>query len=182
MRIEDDSVVYEFSGVSIAGPVSTRLDPKQRQRARWMEAELYRRADGDGYMFYQASISTVWHLPAGAAHVHKPLEVTPDGLPERPVYCGVLPVRPGREHCPLMTLAEAREMKLPAVMIAEAPQRRVWHFPDRDAVVRQVTVATHRGGDRVSSAAVSSPMHELLAQAARNDPAFRDGPKPVVAM
>jgi len=180
VRIEDESVVYEFEGERIAGPVSTRLDPKDRQRARWMDASLYRKADGT-YIFVQASISTVWHAPGGAAHVRKPVRTSRDELPEKTVYCGVLPSRPGREQCPPMTLEESRR-RIPAEVITEYPQYTVWSLPTHDAVIRRLTVARHRGAGGGSSAAVSGPMRELLAEAAENDPAFRGAVKPVVAM
>ena len=173
VRVEDGEVTYEFSGKRIAGPVSTRLDDKGRQRARWMEAELYRKPD-DTYVLVQASLSTVWHELAGAGHVRKPVPATREEIAamDRPVYCGVLPPRDGREHCPLVTLAESRGMTVPGSVIAEDTQRRVWHFPDHLAVIRRVAVARRRG-DGTESAAVSRPMRELLRQAAENDPAFR---------
>lgn len=179
VRIEDEDVVYEFEGERIAGPVSTRLDPRGRQRARWMEASLYRKPDNT-YVFVQASISTVWHQPAGTAHVKKPVTVTADRLPDKAVYCGVLLSRPGREQCPPMSLEESRH-RIPDVVIAEDVQRRVWTCPDRDAVIARMTVAHHRG-DGARSAAVSGPMRELLEAAAKHDPAFRTEDKPVVRL
>lgn len=50
VRIEDEDVVYEFDGELVAGPVSTRLDPRGRQRARWMEASIWRKQDNT-YVF-----------------------------------------------------------------------------------------------------------------------------------
>jgi hypothetical protein len=178
VQIEDESVVYEFEAERIAGPVSTRLDGKDRQRARWMEASLYRKPD-DTYVFAQVNHSTVWHAPAGIAHVRKPLEVSRDALPDKPVYCGVLPARPGREQCPPMDLAQSRRA-IPARVVAEAPQYSTWMLPDWDKVVRRMVLASHRDGSG-TSAAVSGPMRELLRQAALNDPAFA-GVKPVVTL
>jgi hypothetical protein len=179
VQIEDDDVVYEFTGTLIAGPVSTRLDAKDRQRARWMEASLYRKSD-DTYVFTQVSISTVWHQLDGASHVRKPSWTHRGDLPDRAVYCGVLPVRPGREHCPPMTLEESRDPRnIPGLAVTEQIQRRVWTCPDRDSVIARMTVA-HYKSDGARSAAVSGPMGLLLDQAAENDPAFRTSEKPVV--
>jgi hypothetical protein len=179
VRIEDEDVVYEFDGERIAGPVSTRFDPRGRQRARWMEASIYRKPDNT-YIFTQVSISTVWHVPAGASHVRKPEMVSRDALPGKAVYCGVLPPRPGREHCPPMSLEESRDRgNVPDVAVIERDQHRVWACPDHDSVIARMTVAHHRS-DGARSAAVSGPMRELLAQAALNDPAFRQADKPVV--
>jgi len=179
VQIEDEAVVYEFEAERIAGPVSTRLDQKNRQRARWMTATLWRKPDNT-YVFAQESISTVWHLPAGVSHVRKPAVVAGDSLPDRAVYCGVLPARGDREHCPPMTLGESRDPRnIPDVVVTEETQRRVWTCPDRDAVIARMTVARHRS-DGARSAAVSGPMGQLLDQAAENDPAFRTAGKPVV--
>lgn len=181
VRIEDEDVVYEFEAERIAGPVSTRLDPKDRQRARWMEASIYRKPDNT-YIFSQVSISTVWHLADGAGHVRKPEVVSRDELPGKVVYCGVLPARDGREHCPPMTLEESRDRaSVPDLVVIERDQHRVWVCPDRDAVIARMTVANHRS-DGARSAAVSRPMGELLDQAALNDPAFRQAAKPVVRL
>jgi hypothetical protein len=176
VRIEDESVVYEFEGVRIAGPVSTRLDPMGRQRARWMEATLWRKPD-DTYVFEQVSISTVWHLPGGDAHVRKPAWTAREDLPDRAVYCGVLPAR-GRGQCPPMSLEESRR-RIPDEVVTEEVQRRVWTCPDRDSVIARMTVAHHKG-DGARSAATSRPMQDLLDEAAENDPAFRQAGKPVV--
>lgn len=179
VRIEDEAVVYEFEAECIAGPVSTRLDPKRRQRARWMTATLWRKPDNT-YVFAQESVSTVWHLPAGASHVRKPVRTAGAGLPDRAVYCGVLPARDGREHCPPMTLEESRDQaNVPDLVVTEETQRRVWTCPDRDAVIARMTVAHHKS-DGARSAAVSGPMRDLLDQAALNDPEFRQADKPVV--
>lgn len=181
VRIEDDSVVYEFEAERIAGPVSTRLDPRNRQRARWMEATLWRK-DDNTYVFEQVSFSTVWHLPDGDGHVRKPAWVSAADLPPRAVYCGVLPARPGRDHCPEMSLEASRAREnIPDEVVIEEAQRRVWACPDRDAVITRMTVAHHRG-DGARSAAVSGPMQELLDEAAENDPAFRTDEKPVVRL
>lgn len=181
VRIEDEDVVYEFDAELIAGPVSTRLDPKDRQRARWMEASLYRKHDNT-YIFSQVSISTVWHLADGAGHVRKPEVIPRDELPDRAVYCGVLPARSGREHCPPMSLEESRDWdNVPDVVVAERDQHRVWTCPDRESVISRMTVANHKS-DGARSAAVSEPMSELLEQAAMNDPAFRQAGKPVVRL
>jgi hypothetical protein len=178
VRIEDESVVYEFEAARIAGPVSTRLDGRGRQRARWMEAALYRKPD-DTYVFTQVNYSTVWHALAGARHVRRPLEVTRDALPDRAVYCGVLPARPGREQCPPMELLRSRR-EIPPRVVTELTQHNVWNLPDRDTAVRRMVLASHRDGSG-TSAAVSGPMRELLAQAAASDPAFA-GVKPVVTL
>ena len=179
VQIEDEAVVYEFEAERIAGPVSTRLDPRSRQRARWMTATLWRKPDNT-YVFAQESISTVWHLPAGAGHVRKPAWTHRGDLPDRAVYCGVLPVRGDRGHCPPMALEESRDLRnLPDLVVTEEVQRRVWICPDRDAVIARMMIAHHRS-DGARSAAVSAPMRELLDQAALNDPAFREAAKPVV--
>jgi hypothetical protein len=181
VRIEDEDVVYEFEGDLIAGPVSTRLDPRNRQRARWMEARLWRKPDNT-YVFETVSISTVWHLPDGDSHVRKPVTVSPDQLPRKAVYCGVLPSRPGQERCPEMTLEESRARPLPLdEVVTEETQRRIWVCPDRDSVVARMTMAHHRS-DGSKSAAVSGPMADLLDEAAENDPAFRTAGKPVVSL
>lgn len=178
VRIEDESVVYEFEAERIAGPVSTRLDGKDRQRARWMEAALYRKPD-DTYVFTQVNYSTVWHALAGAAHVRKPREMPRDDLPDKAVYCGVLPARSGRAQCPPMELMQSRRA-IPARVIAELTQCSVWQLPDLDMVVRRMVLASRRDGSG-TSAAVSGPMRELLRQAAVSDPAFA-GVKPVVTL
>lgn len=179
VRIEDEDVVYEFDGELVAGPVSTRLDPRGRQRARWMEASIWRKQDNT-YVFEQASYSTVWHLTDGAGHVRKPAVIARDQLPGKTVYCGALPGRPGREQCPPMTLEESRDWRnIPDLVVAEEIQRRVRTCPDRAAVVSHMVTAHHKS-DSTKSMAVSGPMRELLAQAARNDPAFRQDDKPVV--
>ena len=177
VRIEDEDVVFEFDGERIAGPVSTRFDPKNRQRARWMEATLWRKGD-DTYVFEQVSISTVWHFPDGARHVRKPVTIARDDLPEKAVYCGVLPPRPGRGQCPPMTLEESWR-SVPDRVVAEEVQRRIWMLPGRDKVIEKMVLASRRDGSG-TSAAVSGPMRELLAEAAENDPAFREAAKPVV--
>lgn len=179
VRIEDTDVVYEFNGELIAGPVSTRLDPRGRQRARWMEATIWRK-DDDTYVFEQVSISTVWHVPDGRDHVRKPATVFAEHLPDKAVYCGVLPSRPGRGQCPPMTLEESRDWEnIPYRVVIEEAQRRVSMLPDRDKVIEKMVLASHRDGSG-TSAAVSGPMRELLDQAARNDPNFRADGKPVV--
>ena len=57
-----------------------------------MTAEIWRRP-GLGYVYAQASISTVWHFPDGIEHVRKPVTVDLrdhlDLMPDRPVYCGL---------------------------------------------------------------------------------------------
>jgi uncharacterized membrane protein len=79
-----------------------------------------------------------------------------------------------------MTLEESRDWEnIPDLVVTEETQRRVWSCPDHDAVIARMTVAHHKS-DGARSAAVSRPMRELLAQAARNDPAFRQAAKPVV--
>ena len=184
VRIEDESVVYEFEAERIAGPVSTRLDPRDRQRARWMEATLYRKPDNT-YVFAQVSYSTVWHLPDGDAHVRKPAWTAREDLPGKAVYCGALPSRPGRDQCPPMALEESRDRRnIPDEVVTEEPQRRVQGYPDRDAVIRRMVLASHRDGSG-TSAAVSGPMQDLLDEAAENDPAFRievAADKPVVRL
>lgn len=179
VRIEDEDVIYEFTAERIAGPVSTRLDDRDRQRARWMEASLYRK-DDDTYVFTQVNFSTVWHLLAGTAHVRKPLGTPRADLPDRAVYCGVLPSRPGREQCPVMTLPESRGA-IPPLVITEPPQHNVWTLPGHDAVIRRMVLARHRDGSG-TSASVSGPMRDLLIEAAENDPAFRTGIKTIVEL
>lgn len=178
VRIEDEHQIYEFDGDRIAGPVSTRHDNRGRQRARWMEATLYRRTDGTGYIFYQVSYSMVWHLPDAFAHIRKPLAAARDALPQRAVYCGVLPSRDGRDQCPPADLGDEPET---VSVLTEMPQYKVWTFPDTDSLIQRLTVARHRG-DSSTSAATSGPMHDLLAEAAQNDPAFASGSKPVVSL
>jgi hypothetical protein len=174
--------VYEFDAERIAGPVSTRFEVvrgRERQRARWMEASLYRKTD-DTYVFTQASHSTVWHLLTGDAHVRKPVETRREELPDRAVYCGVLLARSGRPQCPPMTLDRSRH-DIPGTVITEPAQHSVWALPGRDAVIRRLVLARHRDGGG-TSAAVSGPMRDLLTEAAENDPAFRTGAKPVVEL
>jgi hypothetical protein len=181
VRIEDDSVAYEFEGERIAGPVSTRLDPRSRQRARWMEATLWRTQD-NLYVFEQVSISTVWHMPAGGSHVRRPAIADREDLPPRSVYCGVLPSRPGQERCPAMSLEQSRDWRnVPAEVVTEEVQRRVLVCPDRDSVVARMVMASHRS-DGSRSGAVSGPMQQLLDEAAQNDPAFRNTVKPVIPL
>jgi len=182
VQVEDEFQVYEFRGAQLAF-VSTRLDPRERQRARWADFTLYRKNDGS-YLFYQVSNSLVWHFPDGASHVKKPEAVRSDSLDHRAVYCGVMPVKAGRNYCPAMPLAEARRMRKPPEVIRELPQYKIWTFPDAPAVIRRMTVARH-AADGSASAATSEPMRLLLNQAAETDPAFRMdaiGDKPVIRM
>lgn len=178
VRIEDEHQIYEFDGDRIAGPVSTRFDKRSRQRARWMEATLYRKSDGTGYIFYQVSYSIVWHLPDAFPHIRKPLAAARSELPQRAVYCGVLPSREGRDQCPAAVLGNEPDA---VSVLAEMPQYKVWAFPDTGSLIQRLTVARH-SGDGSASAATSGPMHDLLAEAARNDPAFASGAKPVVSL
>lgn len=182
MRIEDEFQVFTFTGLRLAFE-STRLDPRQRQRARWMEASLYRKGDGT-YLFYQVNYSLVWHFPDGADHVKKPGYVLAAKLDPAAVYCGVMPVRPSRPNCPAMPLAEARRMRKPREVITELPQYKIWTFPDAPAVIRRMTVARHVA-DGSASAATSEPMRKLMNQAAETDPAFQlitAGDKPVIEL
>ena len=175
--IQDEQVDYEIDGDVIAGPVSTALDAKQRQRARWMEATLYRKPDGT-YILHQVNYSLVWHLADGAGHVRKPHEELWSRLPRGAVYCGFLPPREHREQCPPACRWGPRGAG--KVVLTELPQHKVTSHPDYHAVIRDVTVA--RRGDGSASAAVSEPMRELLRQAAGNDPAFATGIKTVIRM
>jgi hypothetical protein len=179
--IKDEHVDYEINGEVIAGgpdhPVSTALDAKGRQRARWMEATLYRKDDGT-YVLHQVNHSLVWHLADGEGHVRKPAETLWSRLDRQAVYCGFLPPREHREQCPP---AGRRGPKgAGRVVLTELPQHKVESHPDYQAVIRAVTLARHGGGS--VSAAVSEPMRELLRQAAGNDPAFASGVKTIIRM
>lgn len=167
-RIEDEFQIYEFRGRQLAY-VTTRLDQKDRQRARWADFTLYRKGDGT-YVFYQVSHSLVWHYLDGADHVKKPETVYSRDLDDQAVYCGVMPVKPSRNYCPAMPLLQARRMRKPDRVIRELDQYKVWRHPDADAVIRRLTVARHDDGS--SSAAVSEPMRLLMNQAALIDPDF----------
>jgi hypothetical protein len=179
--IKDEHVDYEIDGEIIAGgpdcPVSTALDARQRQRARWMEATLYRKYDGT-YVLHQVNYSLVWHLVDGQGHVRKPAETPWSRLPRNAVYCGFLPPREHREQCPPGGRRGPRGAG--RVVLTEMPQHKVSSHPDSHSVIRAVTVARH--GDGGASAAVSEPMRELLRQAAENDPAFASGARPVIRM
>jgi hypothetical protein len=175
--IKDEQVDYEIDGEVIAGPVSTALDAKQRQRARWMEATLYAKSDGT-YVLHQVNYSLVWHLAGGEGHVRKPEEALWSRLPRGAVYCGYLPPREHREQCP--PAGRRGPKSAGRVVLTELPQHKVSSHPDYQAVIKAVTVARH--GDGSSSAAVSEPMRELLRQAAENDPAFASGIKTVIRM
>lgn len=182
VQVEDEFQVYKFSGVQLAY-VTTRLDPKDRQRARWADFTLYRKDDGS-YLFYQVSLSLVWHFTDGWDHVKKPEYKYAEDLEDDAVYCGVMPVRANRGHCPVMSLADARRMRKPGEVIREGPQYKIWTFPDAPAVIRRMTVARH-SRDGSASAATSEPMRNLLNQAALSDPAFRMGrtsDKPVIEL
>jgi hypothetical protein len=179
--IRDEHVDYEIDGRVIAGgpdhPVSTALDSRQRQRARWMEATLYAKDDGT-YVLHQVNYSLVWHLAGSEGHVRKPAETLWSRLPRAAVYCGFLPPREQREQCPP---AGRRGPKgAGRVVLTELPQHKVSSHPDYASVIKAVTVA--RRGDGSSSAAVSEPMRELLRQAAENDAAFAAGIRPVIRM
>jgi hypothetical protein len=181
VSIEDEFQIYQFRGQQI-GTISTRMDPRDRQRARWMELELFRKDDGS-YVLAQRNDSIVWHLPQGIDHVKKPDTIRSFLLPEDAVYCGVMPVRENRGHCPLMSIRDSRQMKLPPEVITELPQFKVWVVPDVATLIERMTVAPH-ASDGSSSSAVSWPMRQLLNQAALVDPAFavaaRD--KPVIKL
>jgi hypothetical protein len=177
VTVRDEHVDFEINGEVIAGPVSTALDARQRQRARWMEATLYASESG-GYVLHQVNYSLVWHLPDGEGHVRKPAEVPWSRLDRNAVYCGFLPAREHREQCPPAGRRGPRGAG--KMVLAEQPQHKVTSHPDYQAVIRAVTLARH--GDGSLSAAVSEPMRELLRQAAENDPAFASGVRPVVKM
>lgn len=172
VRIEDEFEVFEIDGEVIAHE-STETDSTGRDRARWMEATVYRKDDGS-YVIHQVNESVVWHLPDGGGHVRKPERIASASLDKEDVYCGMLRPRPGRRQCPRIL-----PRPLPELVIAELPQHRVISCPDAPSVIREVSTA-RRGDGRVSTA-VSEPMHKLITQAMENDPAFR-GAKPVVAM
>jgi hypothetical protein len=175
--IKDEHVDFEIDGTVIAGPVSTALDARQRQRARWMEATLYAKDDGT-YVLHQVNHSLVWHLADGEGHVRKPRETQWSRLDRNAVYCGFLPGREGREQCPP---AGRRGPKgAGRTVLTELPQHKVSGHPDYQSVIRTVTMARH--GDGGTSAAVSEPMRELLRQAAENDPAFASGARTVIRM
>lgn len=179
--IKDEHVDFEIDGEIIAGgpdnPVSTALDAQRRQRARWMEATLYKKSDGT-YVLHQVNYSLVWHLADGGGHVRKPAETPWSKLDRSAVYCGFLPARERREQCPP---AGRRGPKgAGRTVLTELPQHKVSSHPDAASVTRAVTIARH--GDGGASAAVSEPMRELLRQAAENDPAFTSGARPVIRM
>jgi hypothetical protein len=178
VRIIDEFAEYVFEADVIAGPVSTRIDARSRPRPRWMEATLYRKSDGT-YVLHQVNKSVVWHLDAHAdSHVRKPENVPWSRLPRDAVYCGSLPVREGRQHCPLAGRRGPRSAG--QVVVTELPQQKVSTHPDVHAVIRAVTLA--RRGDGSVSAALSEPMRELLVEAEENDPAFAGAARPVVRM
>lgn len=178
--IEGDVQDRVFSGERIAGPVSTRLDRRRRQRARWMTGELFRKDEGAGYVLYIVNWSNVWHLLAGADHVRKPRQVRSADLPDEAVYCGVMPVRPDRGHCPVYwgdggnrvtDPFRRQEEPWPEMVVAELPQRKINDCPDYPSLIEQMTTFHKRGA---TSVMVSEPMAELIAQAAEVDPAFRE--------
>jgi hypothetical protein len=182
VRIEDEFQVYEFTGAQLAY-VTTRLDPKDRQRARWADFTLYRKDDGT-YLFCQVSYSLVWHYLAGQDHVKKPEIVASGALGHQAVYCGVMPVKAGRNYCPAMSLAESRRVRKPERVACELPQYKIWTFPSAPKVIARMTVARHVS-DGSASAATSEPMRNLLRQAALLDPAFQmdsAADKPVIRL
>ena len=172
IRIEDEFVTYEVDGEVIAGPVSTRVPADGgRPRPRWMEATLYRKADGT-YVLHTVNRSLVWHLiEQGLGHVRKPVETDEGNLPDGAVYCGVLS---RGEKCPQWIRDH-----VPDRVLVEEPQHKMVSCPDATAVIRQVTTA--RRGDGSVSVALSEPMRELLTEAEENDPAFRIA-RPVMTM
>lgn len=177
IEIPDEPAAWRFRGHRIAGPVSTAFDHAGRQRPRWLEAELYARDDG-GYVVAQANYSLVWHLPDATRHIRKPAEMPGRQLPEGAVYCGTIPPRPGREGCPPVQDAAVLDpfgygvpaAVVPPLVLAELPQRRVFRCRDFGDVIRRISTARH--GDGGTSYTLSSPMQQLISEAARNDPAF----------
>ena len=178
VRIADEFAFYEFEAEIIAGPVSTQIDARQRKRPRWLQVTLYRKEDGS-YVLHSVNLSVVWHLDAHAdSHVRKPENTPWSRLDRDAVYCGSLPVREGRQHCPLAGRRGPR--RAGQVVVTELPQHKVSSHPDVPSVIRAVTLA--RRGDSSVSAALSEPMRELLVEAEENDPAFAGAARPVIRM
>lgn len=170
-RLEDELHIREFDGELIAGTVTNRPHPVTgKLRARWTDLTLYR-ADGGGYVLHKVNRSVVWHLPAGQDHVRIPGRTPVQDLPPDAVYCPVMPPREGRGQCPVI-----RSQDVPDVVITEQPQFAVFRCEDYDAVVARLSQAFRR----VSQGAESDPVRQLLAEAARNDPAFANAVKPVL--
>ena len=168
--IEDELQMRELEGDLIAGTVSNRPHPVTgKLRARWTELTLYR-SDAGGYVLHKVNRSRVWHLP-DAKHVRIPALVAASSLPDDAVYCAIMPPRDGREQCRVITAAA-----VPDMVLTEQPQFAVFRCGDHDAVIGHLAKAFRR----ISQGAESDPVRELLAEAARNDPAFAAPGKPVL--
>lgn len=170
--IEDELQIRELEGEKIAGTVSNRPHPVTgKLRARWTDLDLYRSAAG-GYVLHKVNRSRVWHLP-GAAHIRIPGTMAAADLPPDAVYCAVMPPRDGREQCPVIGRRQAYDL---AEVVTEEPQYAVFRCADYDAVIGRLAQAFRR----ISQGAESDPVRQLLAEAARNDPAFAAAAKPVL--
>lgn len=174
--IEDSAQAFEFDGVRLAGPVSSRLSPRTGlPRPRWLVMTLYR-TQGGVYVLYRVNRSVVFHElehpcdRSGKAAPHWK-QVPVEKLPPGAVPCSRA-VASGRRCC-YPDLGDATV----TVVLAEQPYYTIDRLPDPAAVIRRLSEAKHRRSGFISDV-VSRPMQELLAQAAENDPGFR-GPKPV---
>jgi hypothetical protein len=173
-RIEGEFQVHELEGERVAGPVSTRPHPiTGKPRARWTEWVLYK-PDSGGYVLHKVNQSRVWHAAGGAGHIRIPAEVRITDLPEDAVYCAMLPARGSREQCPPMAGADL------SLVLAEQPQYGVFRCADEREVRVRLADAFRAMEDR--NPAEADPVRRLLAEAARNDPAFAAGTKPVVTI
>lgn len=176
--IEGDVQDRSFSGHRLAGPVDTRYDRRGQQRARWVTGELYGKDDG-GYVLAVVNWSLVWHVPDGESHVRRPRRIAPADLDPDAVYCGVMPVRPDRGHCPVhwgdggnrvTDPFRRQEMALPPFVVTELPQRKVTECRDYPSLIEEMSTFRKRGA---TSVAISEPMARLLEEAAETDPVFR---------
>ena len=172
-QIEDALEILEFVGERVAGPESTRPHPVSRRlRARWTVLTIYSRADG-GYILHRVNESTVWHVRSGAGHVRMPALVPIRDLPDGSVYCGEMPPREGRVQC-----APLGHSDMSGGILLEKPQYNAWQCPDYAAVIGRLAHAYAR----VNIGAEGEPVRRLLEAAARTDPGFARGGKPVVRL
>lgn len=173
--IEGEFQVHPLEGELVAGPVSTRPHPVTgKPRGRWIEWALYR-PDSGGYVLHKVNQSRVWHLPSGAGHIRSPAGIAAAELPGDAVYCAVLPGRGGRGQCPVLSSAETYGL---GTVLAEQPQYAVYRCADEQEVRVRLASAFRVMEDR--NPAEADPLRRLLAEAARNDPAFAAGVKPAV--
>jgi hypothetical protein len=170
-HVEGEFQVHPLEGVLVAGPESTRPHPVTgKLRGRWIEFTIYK-PDSGGYVVHKVNQSRVWHAADAAAHIRSPVEVLITDLPDDAVYCAVLPSR-GRAQCPPLSTADL------STVLAEQPQFAVFRCEDEQEVRIRLAEIMRRMEDR--NPAEADPVRRLLAEAARNDPAFAAGTKPVV--